>query len=138
MQVNKVCFALLLCFTLSLAGCSTHRTIVERNADHLAFQMAEQDFSASLETQVPDTAKSLTGFLQHYYDEGKKIHAAGVTEDQALAIAALLRERIMQGQLPSHETFAGKTYTSAQSETIKKLVAQTVANTFIDGYNGAQ
>ena len=138
MQVSKVCFATLLSLSLILTGCSTQRTIVQRNADHLAWQMADQDFSASLRTQVPDTAKSLTGFLQHYYDEGKKIHAAGVTEDQALAIAALLRERIMQGQLPSHETFAGKTYTSAQSDTTKKLVAQAVAGTFIDGYNGAQ
>ncbi len=138
MRVNTVCFATLICLSLSLTGCSTHRTTVQRNADHLALQMADQDFSASLRTQVPDTAKNLTHFLQRFYDEGQKIRTAGVTEDQALSIAALLRERIMQGQLPVSDTFAGKTYTSAQSEASKKLVAQAVANTFIEGYNEAQ
>mgnify|MGYP004705940729 FL=1 len=138
MQVSKVCFATLLSLSLILTGCSTQRTIVQRNADHLAWQMAEQDFSASLRTQVPDTAKNLTNFLQRFYDEGKKMRAAGVSEDQVLAVAALLRERIIQGQLPSQNTFAGKTYTSSWSEASKKQVAQAVAGTFIDGYNGAK
>ena len=138
MQVSKVCFATLLSLSLILTGCSTQRTIVQRNADHLAWQMADQDFSASLRTQVPDTAKNLTNFLQRFYDEGKKMRAAGVSEDQALAVAALLRERIIQGQLPSQNTFAGKTYTSSWSEASKKQVAQAVAGTFIDGYNGAK
>ena len=138
MQVSKVCFATLLSLSLILTGCSTQRTIVQRNADHLAWQMAEQDFSASLRTQVPDTAKNLTNFLQRFYDEGKKMRAAGVSEDQALAVAALLRERIIQGQLPSQNTFAGKTYTSSWSEASRKQVAQAVAGTFIDGYNGAK
>ena len=138
MQVSKVCFATLLSLSLILTGCSTQRTIVQRNADHLAWQMADQDFSASLRTQVPDTAKNLTNFLQRFYDEGKKMRAAGVSEDQVLAVAALLRERIIQGQLPSQNTFAGKTYTSSWSEASKKQVAQAVAGTFIDGYNGAK
>ncbi len=138
MNGKKSGFVMLLGLTLCLSACSNSRTIVQRNADHLALQMADQNFSASFRTQVPDTAKSLSNFLQPFYDEGKKMRAAGVTEDQALAIAALLRKRGLESPLASQETFAGKTYTSGQSEASKKLVAQAMVNTFIAGYNGTQ
>lgn len=125
----------LIALPLLLAACSTS-TSVSRHASHLAYQTAQADFDPNVQTQVANTAKNATQFLQIFYQAGKRDREAGLTPVQAKERADSLNDpRIIP--LEGHKyTLINREYSADNQQKIRSIAVNAAMATYMDGYNG--
>ena len=74
--------------SLLLSACSGPQTSVNKNARHMAHQLAQIHFDPNTRPLTTDNARLMADFLRQFYALGKKNRAAGT-----LAFALFRNER---------------------------------------------
>jgi len=83
---------LLFVFTaLLLSACTSQKSSPERHAKHAIYQLAREDFSPEMRTQIPDSIKASIPFFDQFYKMGKADRAKGLTQQQAQQQEAYFR-----------------------------------------------
>lgn len=134
-KMNIKSTALTILIPLLLTACAP-KTSVERNASHVAQQIAQLNFDPNMRSLTADNTQRATVFLQQFYDLGKKDHAQGITPAQAQERVNSFRSIDAFAAASQASTFVTHKYEAEQPRKQAELMLNAATTTYWDGYNG--
>ncbi|NIF22458.1 Exc2 family lipoprotein [Candidatus Pantoea multigeneris] len=134
-KMNIKSTALTILIPLLLTACAP-KTSVERNASHVAQQIAQLNFDPNMRSLTADNTQRATVFLQQFYDLGKKDHAQGITPAQAQERVNSFRSIDAFAAASQGSTFVSHKYEAEQPKKQAELMLNAATTTYWDGYNG--
>ena len=141
---RKFCLSVILTLPLLLTACAGSQTSVDKNARHMAHQIARLHFDPNTRPLTADNIRLMAQFLSQFYDQGKKDRAAGLTLAQAQQRVNCFRQQ-QAGDAAGNSPFALEAqksfflthqYTADQPEKRRTILLDGAIATYWDGYNG--
>lgn len=134
-KMKKLILSLVL---FSLAGCSANSS-PERHARHFVFNQTEMLSGTMHNNRNAAYAANLPQFKK-LYDMGKADKQKGVSQDQALAYADMIRKQAEQPQSTQATNTNNKNdkWTEDINAKDARLWHNQLADTYLDGYKGIQ
>ncbi|CAM3720515.1 hypothetical protein BS639_14840 [Rouxiella silvae] len=134
-MLKKGILPLAVSISLVLSACNSQQTSVDRNARHVAQEIAQNHFDPNTRPLTADNIRVMKPVMQQFYDIGKRDQASGMTPVQAMERALLIgTSGIIQGG--DKAMYAGQTYTVDDPITQQKMIAKGATASYLDGYNG--
>jgi hypothetical protein len=120
-----------------LVACAGNQTSVDRNAHHMAYQIAQVHFDPNTKPLTGDNTRLMATFLSQFYEMGKQDRAAGFTSAQAQQRV----ESFSTGNGPfspeaQKTMFLNQAYDADQPGKRSDILKQGAIATYWDGYNG--
>lgn len=129
--------ALTLVLPLVLAACSSHRTSVEKNARHMAYQLQQIHFDANTQPLTADNTRLMAQFLSQFYELGKEDRTAGLTSIQAQQRVNSLTKGDGPFSPENQKTMIiNRVYDADQPDKRIDIMKNSAIQTYWDGYNG--
>ncbi|WP_261416157.1 Exc2 family lipoprotein [Serratia proteamaculans] len=128
---------LLIAFTaLLLSACTSQKSSPERRAKHAIYQMAREDFSPEIRTQIPDSIKASIPFFDQFYQMGKADRAKGLTRQQAEQREAYFRSPEFLSDVGKKGKFINQEYSVDNPQKQRQILLDSAVATYWDGYDG--
>ncbi|MFG6075836.1 Exc2 family lipoprotein [Erwinia sp. OPT-41] len=120
---------------LLLCACAPQGS-VECHTTHAVHQIADANFDPNTRMLLADSIRVMRPGFQAVYQAGVKDRAAGLSKAQMEEKAAcLLKPENLPDEAVTH-TFLGQTYLADRPEKERKILADALAATYRDGYEG--
>lgn len=120
---------------LMLSACAS-QTSVDRHTVHAVHQLAEAGFDPNMRTLLADSIRLLRPEFQTFWQQGVDDRAAGLTRAQMEKKAAFMRDTANHPEAVVTHTFLGQQYMADRPEKERKIMAEALAATYQDGYEG--
>jgi hypothetical protein len=139
---RKFCLSVIFALPLLLTACAGSQTSVDKNAQHMAHQIARLHFDPNTRPLTADNIRLMVQFLSPFYKEGKKDRDAGLSLTQAQQkVNCFSQQQDAAGSGPfsleaQKSFFLTHQYTADQPEKRRKILQDGAIATYWDGYNG--
>ncbi|MGO4795746.1 Exc2 family lipoprotein [Serratia quinivorans] len=127
---------LMLVTALFLSACTSQKSSPERHAKHAVYQLAREDFSPEMRTQIPDSIKAAIPFFDQFYQMGKTDRAKGLTQQQAQQQEAYFRSPEFLGDMGKKGRFINQLYSVDNPQKQRQILLDSAVATYWDGYEG--
>lgn len=127
---------LILCSALFLSACAGQQTSPERHARHAVYQLAREDFSPEMRTQIPDSIKAAIPFFDQFYQMGKTDRAKGLTQQQAQQQEVYFRSPEFLSDMGKKGRFINQQYSVDNPQKQRQILLDAAVATYWDGYEG--
>jgi hypothetical protein len=128
---------ILIVFTaLFLSACAGQKSSPERHAKHAIYQLAQEDFSPEMRTQIPDSIKAAIPFFDQFYQMGKVDRAKGLTRQQADQREAYFRSPEFLSDVGQKGKFINQEYSVDNPQKQRQILLDSAVATYWDGYDG--
>lgn len=121
--------------TLLLSACAPQNS-VDRHTVHAVHQLAEAGFDPNMRTLVADSIRQLRPEFQRFWQQGVDDRAAGMSRAQMEKKAAFMRDEANHPEAAVSHSFLGQNYLADRPEKERKIMAEALAATYRDGYEG--
>lgn len=129
--------AITLVIPFVLVACSGHRTSVENNARHMAYQLKQIHFDANTQPLTADNTRLMVQFLNQFYASGKEDRAAGLTTIQAQQRVDSFTKGNGPFSAEKQKTIIiNRTYDADQPDKRIDIMKTGAIQSYWDGYNG--
>ncbi|MBP1130373.1 MULTISPECIES: Exc2 family lipoprotein [Serratia] len=136
MMILTVPRTLILFTALFLSACTSQKSSPERHARHAIYQLAREDFSPEMRTQIPDSIKASIPFFDQFYQMGKTDRAKGLTRQQAEQREAYFRSPEFIGETGNKSIFINRKYSVDNPQKRQQILLDSAVATYWDGYEG--
>ncbi|WP_380178574.1 Exc2 family lipoprotein [Kalamiella sp. sgz302252] len=121
--------------TLLLAACA-QQSSVDRHTIHTAHLISEANFDPNTRLLLADSIRVMRPGFAAMYQQGVADRAAGMTKEQMENKAALLRDPANIPEAALKHRFLSQEYLADRPEKERKILAEALAATWRDGYEG--
>lgn len=118
-----------------LSACASEGS-VDKNAKHVALQIAQLNFDPNMRPLTADNTKRAAIFLQQFYDLGRKDHSDGLDKPLAQERVRQFENAEIFSSGSQGNRFVGQQYEAEQPKEQAALLLKSATATYWDGYNG--